>query len=55
MLARKDRPWWDPSNPFWRYAGLQGLCLGAAFLLGGWGGVGAFRAAGLRRHLANWS
>jgi alkane 1-monooxygenase len=42
MLARKDRPWWDPGNPFWRYAALQGLCLGAAFLLGGWGGVGLF-------------
>lgn len=42
MLARKGRPWWDPANPFWRYAALQALFLGVAFLIGGWGGVGLF-------------
>jgi alkane 1-monooxygenase len=42
MLARKKLPWWHLSNPFWRYAALQGLCLLAAFVLGGWGGLGLF-------------
>ncbi len=42
MLARKGRPWWDRKNPYWRYAGLQALCLVVAFVLGGWGGVGLF-------------
>ncbi len=42
LLARKDRPWWDPANPFCRYAALQGACLVAAFALGGWAGLGLF-------------
>lgn len=42
LLARKDRPWWDRANPFRRYAMIQGGCLVAAFVLGGWPGVGLF-------------
>jgi alkane 1-monooxygenase len=42
MLARKGLSRWHPSNPFWRYAALQGACFVAAFLLGGWGGIGLF-------------
>ncbi|MCT4685034.1 MAG: alkane 1-monooxygenase, partial [Roseicyclus sp.] len=42
MLARKGKPWTDPANPFWRYWALQGACLVAAFLLGGWMGVALF-------------
>ena len=41
-LARKDLPWTDLSNPFWRYAGLQALFLLLAWLLGGWAGIGLF-------------
>ena len=41
-LARKDRPWTDAKNPFWRYWGFQGAMLVLAFLLGGWAGVGLF-------------
>lgn len=41
-LARKDRPWTDFANPFWRYWALQGGMLGLAFLLGGWAGLGLF-------------
>ena len=42
MLARKGLPWWDKSNPFWRYAGLQVAMLLLALLLGGWIGLGLF-------------
>jgi len=42
MLARRGRPIWHPSNPFWLYALLQGGCLGLAYALGGWGGLGLF-------------
>jgi alkane 1-monooxygenase len=42
MLARKGKGWSDPSNPFWRYAALQGACLILAFVLGGWMGVALF-------------
>lgn len=42
MLARKGLSPWHVSNPFWRYAVLQLLCLAAAFVLGGWLGVGLF-------------
>jgi len=38
MLARKDLPWSDLSNPFFRYWGLQGGMLLLALLLGGWSG-----------------
>ncbi len=41
-LARKDRPWTDPANPFWRYWSLQGAMLLLAFLIGGWAGLGLF-------------
>jgi alkane 1-monooxygenase len=41
-LARKGRPWWDAGNPFWRYAGLQGVFLLAALILGGWAGLALF-------------
>lgn len=42
MLARKDLPWSDLSNPFFRYWGLQGGMLLLALLLGGWGGLALF-------------
>ncbi|WP_299985138.1 alkane 1-monooxygenase [uncultured Ruegeria sp.] len=41
-LARKDRPWTDPANPFWRYWALQGAMLILALLIGGWAGLGLF-------------
>lgn len=41
-LARKDRPWTDSANPFWRYWALQAAMLCLAGLLGGWAGVGLF-------------
>jgi alkane 1-monooxygenase len=37
MLARKGLRWWHRSNPFWRYAALQGFFLALAFVLGGLG------------------
>ena len=42
MLARKDLPVSDTSNPFYRYAALQGGMLLLALLAGGWAGVGLF-------------
>jgi alkane 1-monooxygenase len=42
MLARKDLPWTDLRNPFFRYWALQGGMLILAFILGGWIGVGLF-------------
>jgi len=42
MLARKGLPWWDRSNPFWRYATLQVGFILLALLLGGWVGAGLF-------------
>jgi alkane 1-monooxygenase len=42
MLARKELPWTNPSNPFWRYWALQIGFLFLAFVLGGWSGVGLF-------------
>lgn len=49
MLARKGLPWWHRSNPFWRFAALQGMMLALALAIGGvWGlvlfGVQAFTA-----------
>ncbi|RWR35082.1 alkane 1-monooxygenase [Sinirhodobacter populi] len=41
-LARAGRPVWHRTNPFWRYAALQGGCLLLAFLIGGWAGLGLF-------------
>ena len=42
MLARKDLPWTDLSNPFFKYWALQGAMLTLAWVLGGWAGVGLF-------------
>ena len=42
MLARKELPVTDASNPFWKYACLQLIFLLLAFALGGWAGVGLF-------------
>lgn len=42
MLARKNLPWSDLSNPFWRYWGLQLVMFIIAFALGGWAAVGLF-------------
>ena len=42
QLARKKLPWYHRSNPFFRYALLQGAMLGLAFGLGGWLGVALF-------------
>ncbi|MEQ6203149.1 alkane 1-monooxygenase [Sulfitobacter sp. HNIBRBA2951] len=42
MLARKNLPWTDKSNPFWRYWALQTALFVLAFALGGWSGVGLF-------------
>ncbi|MFQ6546997.1 alkane 1-monooxygenase [Aestuariibius sp. 2305UL40-4] len=39
LLARKDKPWWDLKNPFWRYGALQLGLLVIAFLIAGWLGV----------------
>ena len=41
-LARKDRPWTDPANPFWRYWALQGGMLLLALLIGGLSGLTLF-------------
>ncbi|AVO37409.1 alkane 1-monooxygenase [Pukyongiella litopenaei] len=41
-LARKDRPWTDPANPFFRYWALQAVMLALALALGGWGGLALF-------------
>lgn len=42
MLARRGLRWWNGSNPFWRYAALQGGMLVLALALGGWAGLGLF-------------
>lgn len=42
MLRRKGLPWWDRSNPFWRYWSLQAFFALLALLLGGWAGLGLF-------------
>lgn len=42
MLARRKRPVWHASNPFWRYGALQGAALALAFAVGGWLGVALF-------------
>ncbi|MGJ8590556.1 MAG: alkane 1-monooxygenase [Yoonia sp.] len=39
LLARKDMPWTDRRNPFFRYWALQAAFLFLAFLLGGWVGL----------------
>lgn len=42
MLARKNLPPTDFSNPFWRYWAIQALFLVLALLIGGWVGLGLF-------------
>lgn len=42
MLARRNRGFWDPANPFFRYWALQAGMLILAFLVGGWAGLGLF-------------
>ena len=42
MLARKGLGPLHRSNPFWRYAALQGGFLALALAIGGWGGLGLF-------------
>lgn len=42
MLARKDKPWTDLGNPFFKYWALQGAFLLLALILGGWAGLGLF-------------
>ena len=42
MLARKNLPWHDRSNPFWRYAALQVGFLMLAAWIGGFAGLGLF-------------
>lgn len=42
MLARRDLPWTDLSNPFFRYWALQAAMLLLAFVLGGWAGLALF-------------
>jgi alkane 1-monooxygenase len=42
MLARRNLPATHLSNPFWRYAALQGGFLLLALALGGWIGLGLF-------------
>lgn len=42
MLARKNLPWNDLSNPFFRYWALQGAMLLLALVLGGWVGLALF-------------
>ena len=42
MLARKELPWSDRSNPFFRYWLLQCLMLALALLVGGWTGLALF-------------
>ncbi|WP_022702302.1 alkane 1-monooxygenase [Pseudorhodobacter ferrugineus] len=42
MLARRNLPVTDFSNPFWRYAALQTAMLLLALLVGGWMGLALF-------------
>lgn len=42
LLARKNRPWWDRSNPFWRYWVLQLGFLTLSYVIGGWWGIALF-------------
>lgn len=51
MLARKDLPWTDLSNPFFLYWALQAGMILLAFVLGGWVGVALFA---LQAFVAVW-
>ena len=52
MLKRKDLPWHHGSNPFWRYAALQGGFLILALALGRLERAWPVPGAGLHRDLA---
>lgn len=42
MLARRALPWHHRTNPYWRYAALQGGFVALALAFGGWAGLGLF-------------
>jgi len=42
LLARRNFPWWHRTNPFWRYAALEGAMIALALVLGGWTGLWMF-------------
>ena len=42
MLNRRALPWYHPTNPYWRYWGLQAGMLGLALLISGWEGLALF-------------
>jgi len=42
MQARRDRPWHDLKNPFFKYWALQGFMALLALLIGGWIGLALF-------------
>ncbi|MBT8415937.1 MAG: alkane 1-monooxygenase [Silicimonas sp.] len=42
LQARRNRPVWHPTNPFWRYLGFSALWLAIAFAVGGGMGVALF-------------
>lgn len=50
-LARAGRSAWHPSNPIFKYIGLQAGFLGLAFAIGGWIAVGLFA---LQAFVAVW-
>jgi len=54
-LARKNLPWSDRTNPFWRYWALQAGFLLLALSLGGWSGFALFlvQAGTTRKHLGD--
>ncbi|PHQ85994.1 MAG: alkane 1-monooxygenase [Thalassobium sp.] len=42
MLKRKNLPWHDRGNPFWKYWALQIAFIAFAVIIGGWAGLGLF-------------
>ena len=42
MLKRKNLPWHDRGNPFWKYWALQIAFIALAVIIGGWAGLGLF-------------
>lgn len=51
MLARRNRPVYHRSNPFWRYGALQLAAVSFALMLGGWCGLVLF---GFQALVAIW-
>ncbi len=47
MLGRKGLAWWDASNPFWRYLGLQSAFMLLAMVIAGWFGLVLFAVQAL--------